>query len=86
MLFALPDARVMPGSSGGWLKPDFEFWTYLDIAAMIIRTTLSLMALATLGLATINDYEYNYEEYDIGDDDSNHEEVDKEVNYEQVNF
>lgn len=51
---------------------------------MIIRTTLSLMALATLGLATINDYEYNYEEYDIGDDESNHEEVDKEVNYEQV--
>ena len=54
---------------------------------MIIRTTLSLLALATLGLATLNDYEYNYEEYaDTGDDQSNHEEVDREVNYEQVNF
>jgi len=54
---------------------------------MIIRTTLSLMALATLGLATVNDYEYNYEEYDdTGDDESNQEEMDREVNYEQVHI
>ena len=54
---------------------------------MIIRTTLSLMALVSLGLATANDYEYNYEEYeDTEDDESNQEEMDREVNYEQVNF
>ena len=64
-----------------------ELLTNLGATTMIIRTTLSLLALATLGLATLNDYEYNYEEYaDTGDDQSNHEEVDREVNYEQVNF
>jgi len=54
---------------------------------MIIRTTFSLLGLAALGLANLNDYEYNYEEYDdAGDEESNPEEVDREVNYEQVHI
>ena len=82
MPFPKSDARGMTGSSGGWLG----FLTNVAII-MIIRTTFSLLGLAALGLANLNDYEYNYEEYDdAGDEESNPEEVDREVNYEQVNI
>ena len=53
---------------------------------MIIRTTLSLIVLAALSVVAnaADDYEYNYEEYENGEEDVDHEEEDKEVNYEQV--
>ena len=55
---------------------------------MIIRTTLSLIVLAALSVVAnaADDYEYNYEEYENGDEDVDHEEEDKEVNYEQVDM
>ena len=53
---------------------------------MIIRTALSLIVLAALSVVAnaADDYEYNYEEYENGEEDVDHEEEDKEVNYEQV--
>ena len=53
---------------------------------MIIRTTISLIVLAALSVVAnaADDYEYNYEEYENGEEDVDHEEDDKEVNYEQV--
>jgi len=55
---------------------------------MIIRTALSLIVLAALSVVAnaADDYEYNYEEYENGEEDVDHEEEDKEVNYEQVNI
>ena len=52
---------------------------------MIIRTTLSLIVLAALSVVAnaADDYEYNYEEYENGGEDVDHEE---EVNYEQVDM
>ena len=55
---------------------------------MIIRTALSLIVLAALSVVAnaADYYEYNYEEYENGEEDVDHEEEDKEVNYEQVDM